>query len=997
MSGNGSRLPTARNVAEIWVPADRSAGSGYLLSNRLVLTARHVVQAAMPTTTRSAPAKLGHDELTALRHEVAHQLRCRVRRLSAGPGQSFADATVVWWHPARDIDAALLLVLDPSWDNAPAEPVAWAEILDGSAPVACTAVGFPATDVQVDADGELRESRQLIGVVPPLSQYKRQRWAVHVEGRVGTVMRAGSSWSGMSGAALFAHHKGLLLGIVEADVDADDPERRELRAQPVHTFADHPDLVDWLVADGGVWTRTRLVDDASTPRSTRIVGDRISGGVGCWRDRDAQRAELRALVLSRQRVISVTGRRGIGKSAMVARVLADFEEPDPRRSPLEDVDGLVYLSTRTGPGSLTLSGLYEALAGLLPPEERSRLSENLKNVRERALPALWQALSARRAVVVLDNLDDLQDPGTGELLDAEVVAFLDSACRAPAGQTVVTTSQRPLRLPGDLVSHVRELELDAGLPEEDAVHVLRAIAPGGQGLRELSDEQLRQAARTLHGIPRGLELLARLLTDDPFAAQDVLESDVPPEELVRQLVSQGWTRLDAIGRAVVGLLAAAGIPLPAEAVPPVLADVANAREVRSVLATLWRSRELAYDRDSGLVRLHPLDADHVRAVLLSGETLRQRDTELARWYASQRRPVIALRFVSDAMPHVKEYEHRWRAGDHGAALTALAEVADFLARGGEGALLRTALRQAEQHPDVPVSPVLWCRAALEFFDGSLHEAEEALRTLVAHSSGDEALPLPKAAIDVRYGTTLRHLGRAHEAVRVLTTVGEDDAAPHNCRMDALFEQALSLCYLQDVPAAAMTVRRMVELSRDDDPPLLRAQRADVEALVALLEQDTARALRAVEEGLDAYRDSPESDSAGFLRNVRALVLLAQGDPEGAEQTLRRAAQEAEKLQNLRLTGLCRMNLAWSLLYQGRIAEAVSAAACASGALVRNGALEAPAAQALVEVLARRGSDVPLEAALDRLGELSASSPDLHQPGTLARVALGSGAGGMRDR
>ena len=66
----------------------------------------------------------------------------------------------------------------------------------------------------------------------------------------------------------------------------------------------------------------------------------------------------------------------------------------------------------------------------------------------------------------------------------------------------------------------------------------------------------------MHCIPRGLELLAGLLTDEPFVADDILASEAPPEELVRQLVGRGWGELDETGRAVVGLLAPPGRPCP---------------------------------------------------------------------------------------------------------------------------------------------------------------------------------------------------------------------------------------------------------------------------------------------------------------------------------------------------------------------------------------------------------------------------------------------------
>ena len=101
----------------------------------------------------------------------------------------------------------------------------------------------------------------------------------------------------------------------------------------------------------------------------RVVGERISAGVEAWQDRDELRAELRAHLVSdrgSKRILNVTGRRGIGKSATVAKVLSEFEQDTSSRSPLEDLDALVYLSPRTGTGSLTLAGVFESITRLLP-------------------------------------------------------------------------------------------------------------------------------------------------------------------------------------------------------------------------------------------------------------------------------------------------------------------------------------------------------------------------------------------------------------------------------------------------------------------------------------------------------------------------------------------------------------------------------------------------------------------------------------------------------
>src|SRR5207302_1442512 len=103
----------------------------------------------------------------------------------------------------------------------------------------------------------------------------------------------------------------------------------------------------------------------------RVVGERVSAAVDVFRDRIEFRARLRGLVLAREKpIICVTGRRGIGKSGLVAKVLADFEEPAAMSE--DQVGGLAYLSTRTGAGILDLARIFHALTRLLPQDQGNR-------------------------------------------------------------------------------------------------------------------------------------------------------------------------------------------------------------------------------------------------------------------------------------------------------------------------------------------------------------------------------------------------------------------------------------------------------------------------------------------------------------------------------------------------------------------------------------------------------------------------------------------------
>ncbi len=188
-------------VVEVHSVASSSGcvGSGYLVSDRLVLT---------------AGAGVGRDGSTD------------VRRAGTGP---WVPASTVW--VAADADAALLEVAEASDLSCSPAPLRWGQVV-GRGTVAVTAVGFPSAHGRPE---RVRDPEQFMGT---LSRVAPESFAVAPTGRSG--LRAGD---GMSGAGLFAgaHLVGVLL--VEAG-----PATR-LRAVPVALLADDPSFVE-LVGTG---------------------------------------------------------------------------------------------------------------------------------------------------------------------------------------------------------------------------------------------------------------------------------------------------------------------------------------------------------------------------------------------------------------------------------------------------------------------------------------------------------------------------------------------------------------------------------------------------------------------------------------------------------------------------------------------------------------------------------------------------------------------------
>jgi tetratricopeptide (TPR) repeat protein len=757
----------------------------------------------------------------------------------------------------------------------------------------------------------------------------------------------------------------------------------------------HPDKSPQAIPTPSALEAPSANHDGAAALLPRVVGERVSAAVEVFRDRIEFRAWLRSLVLAREKpIICVTGRRGIGKSGLVAKVLADFEEPAGVAE--DQVGALAYLSTRTGVGVLDLARVFHALTRLLPQDHGDRLEEEWANAGADALPDLLVALRARRVVLVLDNLDDLQDPDTGELINQGLVTFLTAICRDPQPPMVVTTTQRPIELPLEVFGHFTILEIDDGLEANEAVELLRQLDADNQaGLRDLPEAELLQAAERVYRIPRGLELLTALLQRRRTATlRRVLDAQDAPEVLLGRLVSEGFFGLDEVGRDVVRLLALADTPLPADALPEMLVHEHPSDMVTQSVERLAETHMIGFERNTGRARLHPIDSDYVRGTLLADQGKRAaHDLRLADWLATQRTEPQTWRTSSDVAPQRREIRHRLRAADGHGAVHVIADIAEFLARHGEGDQLTSVLQQGRRYADTPATLAEYelSRGLIAHFTGSLDDAIDAFAAgkEAAEAAGDRMLT---ARLASWLGEALRIAGNAAAALAPLEQVAElpvTDQASRQIVIDALFHRGLAACYLGDVSTAQEAATRSETMLREDDPALWWAQLADLRTLIALLQGDYTRALAEVERGIACYVSSPRQDAIGYLINVRGLVLLAQGRIREAADDFVVVREGAAAVRYPRLEGLALLNLAWTQLSEGNRQAAVASAHQAADLLVASRVREAESAQALAAACEAEDADVTLQG-LRLAARMSQGNPDLYKPSDEVLTDLATG-------
>lgn len=178
-------------VVEVFAPVAGDGrgrkGSGYLLGNGLVLTARHVLKDVRGV--------------------------CQIRALK----QPDWIGTTVLWLGADEADGALLAVDGPLGHDA--TPARMGR-LAGRDRVECEAIGFPWAQRYSGKDGPIRKTERLVGTIDRFSGHSSGAsdglWVVHIDGSVPRPLESRDSpWRGMSGAGLVCGD--LLVGLIVAD------------------------------------------------------------------------------------------------------------------------------------------------------------------------------------------------------------------------------------------------------------------------------------------------------------------------------------------------------------------------------------------------------------------------------------------------------------------------------------------------------------------------------------------------------------------------------------------------------------------------------------------------------------------------------------------------------------------------------------------------------------------------------------------------------------
>ncbi len=407
------------------------------------------------------------------------------------------------------------------------------------------------------------------------------------------------------------------------------------------------------------------------------------------------------------RLVTVTGRGGIGKTAMVCRFLKGLEAgriPDVKGDLATImVGGIVYLSSN-GMHQVTYPTLLADLLRLLPPDTAQRLQGLYQDPHHAPVKLMLAVLEAFPAgdpvVVLLDNLESVMDAEQETLTEQALHEALTAVLTAPAHAVTViaTTRITPTALLKVETARQRRLRLEEGLGAADAKTVLRALDDDGHlGLRDAPDELLDGLHQHTRGFPRALEAVKAILdSDETLTPRDLLDRTrhLPEDQVVQVLVGEAYGRLDVPAQQVMQALAVYPAPVAEVGVDFLLQPVNPTVDAAPILTRLVRRQLVRFQ--TGQYHLHPIDRDYARSMLALGNpgdsaaafTLTGLQARAADYYAQIRTPRESWRTLEDIQPQLVEFELRCDTGDYDTAAAVLRDIGfDYLQRWGHYRML----------------------------------------------------------------------------------------------------------------------------------------------------------------------------------------------------------------------------------------------------------------------------------------------------------------------
>ncbi len=406
---------------------------------------------------------------------------------------------------------------------------------------------------------------------------------------------------------------------------------------------------------------------------TRVVGQVPVHVSAHFKDRLEELQDLRETVLAENiSFVYICGRAGMGKTALVSKLYQETKQNGyliGRR----EVDGIIFVDCRGG--RVQLGRIFEDAAKLLGQAEEFKQTWAANMELTAKLKFFFDRFQQGCYLLIFDNFEDLLDGHT--IKDEELSQFIDYALKYEHRACLLATTRRPPLF--EVPVRQRKIELDRGLPLEDAVAFLREAGD----LSSEPEEVLRAAAELTHCIPRALEkIIAKTKHSRRFDLARYLEQvqATGSADILHDLTGDIYAGLSIDEKLLLQGLAVFDRSVSITA----LRYMFPALDLDKLLDDLVNDYHVSWDKANDSYDLHPLDQQYVYALIPEGAegsrgaeyTRIDFHDKAAAFFRELQVPKSEWKTLADLQPHLDEIEQLLKAGRQERAAVVLNEI-DF--------------------------------------------------------------------------------------------------------------------------------------------------------------------------------------------------------------------------------------------------------------------------------------------------------------------------------
>lgn len=641
-----------------------------------------------------------------------------------------------------------------------------------------------------------------------------------------------------------------------------------------------------------------------------------------------------------QRVITVAGRGGIGKTTMICRVLRSLaadQLPDDGGS--LKVDHMIYLDGLRG---ITTFDIYNNLCKLLPAdisEELLSLYKSQESI-EAKMYALLAELSQENTILALENFEHLIDTETLTIIDNDLGTLLRAVLEYPYYHAlkVIITSRI---IPSDLALYYPERQglctLDEGLQSPFAEECLRKMdVQGKAGLRDAPASLLNKARERTRGFPLALVSLYRLLLVKRASLAEVIDDTktLLPENVLEALIGEAFKRLDSATQMVMQALAVYNRPVTSTAIAYLLRPYLFGVDSDPILERLV---EMHFVLKRGeRYELHPVDRSYAFSLLERGEVSDRYETAAppfsqiallnrgADFFSEVRRSSDEWKSKDDITPQLAEFDLRIEGEDYDAAADLQLSIDQHLLHWSADKVIadnhRRLLGRISQ-PALIIASLTNLGMALL----NLGQHQEAITYQV------QALAIARdSGADENIGFVLGHLGdcymqlgHTYDAISHYEKVVALARATGDKESEASWLGNLGICYSQLglIDRALTYFRQALDLAREMQNRYMVAVCLNNMGYCYAILGEPAKSIEACEKALALHREVGNLSGEGEALHNLAEVFIDEERYSTAIEYATRGAQIAKEVNSPKLGSENNIALACAYLYRGQLSDA----------------------------------------------------------------------------